>query len=212
MNYDLYLVTDDRISDRNKLFEIIEEAICGGVSIVQLREKNINTREFIEKGIELKKILKKYNVPLIINDRIDVALAIEADGVHVGQKDMPYEYLIKLIPKYMIIGLSIENFYQLQEAENMKLDYIALSPIFNTPTKTDFEEEPWGIEGLKKARKNTSHKIIAIGNINKSNVSDVIKAGADGIAVVSAICSADDPRKAAQELLEIIKKSRNYNI
>lgn len=212
MNCDLYLVTDDRINDRNKLFEIIEEAICGGVSIVQLREKNINTREFIEKGIELKKILEKYNVPLIINDRIDVALAIEADGVHVGQKDMPYEYLVKLIPKYMIIGLSIENFHQLQESENMRLDYIALSPIFNTPTKTDFEEEPWGIEGLKKARKSTSHRIIAIGNINKSNVSDVIKAGADGVAVVSAICSADDPRKAAQELLEIIKKSRNYNI
>ena len=204
MKFDLYLVTDERIQDKIKLYEIVEKAVEGGVNVVQLREKNTNTRDFIKKAIELKNILKKYHVPLIINDRIDIALAVEADGVHFGQKDMPYEYFMKLLPKYMIVGLSIENIIQLREAENMKIDYVALSPVFKTPTKTDFNEEPWGIEGLMNARSLTSHKIVAIGNINTNNAGEVIKAGADGIAVVSAICSAPDPKQAAKELSEII--------
>ena len=142
-------------------------------------------------------------MPLIINDRVDVALAVKADGIHIGQKDMPYELLKKIIPESMIVGLSVETMEQIQIANNYKVDYLGISPIFATPTKTD-TSGCWGIEGLKKARNSTNHKLIAIGGISNTNVKTIIDAGANGIAVVSAICSAEDPQKAASELLSLI--------
>jgi len=210
---DLYLVTDEKLSLGREVKYIVERAVKGGVTMIQLREKELNTRDFITRAAEIKKILAGYNVPLIINDRIDIALAVEADGVHIGQSDMPYEYVRKIIPEKMILGLSVETMEQVAEAENFTLDYLSISPLFFTPTKTDLYRE-WGIEGLKEVRSKTKHRLFAIGGINASNVAEVIRAGADGIAVVSAICSADDPEKASRELLSIInetKKSINGN-
>lgn len=203
--YDLYLVTDEKMSLDRDISYIVEQAVEGGVTMVQLREKELNTREFIKRSLNLKKLLSKYDVPLIINDRVDIALAVEADGVHVGQSDMPYEYVKKLIPKKMMLGLSVETLDQAVEAEKYDLDYLSVSPVFFTPTKTNLYRE-WGIEGLRKLRSITKHKLIAIGGINSSNVAEVIRAGADGVAVVSAICAAKDPKATSKELKSIIEK------
>lgn len=201
--FKLCLVTDEKLCMGRSLPDIVRKAVEGGVTMVQLREKNADTRTFIEKAFILKEILNPFRVPLIINDRVDVALAVKADGIHIGQKDMPYELLKKIIPESMIVGLSVETMEQIQIANNYKVDYLGISPIFATPTKTD-TSGCWGIEGLKKARNSTNHKLIAIGGISKTNVKTIIDAGANGIAVVSAICSAEDPQKAASELLSLI--------
>ena len=203
--YDLYLVTDEKMSFDRDISYIVEQAVEGGVTMVQLREKELNTREFIKQSLNLKKLLSKYDVPLIINDRVDIALAVEADGVHVGQSDMQYEYVKRLIPKKMMLGLSVETLDQAVEAEKYDLDYLSVSPVFFTPTKTNLYRE-WGIEGLRKLRSITKHKLIAIGGINSSNVAEVIRAGADGVAVVSAICAAEDPKATSKELKSIIEK------
>lgn len=201
--FKLCLVTDEKLCMGRSLPDIVRKAVEGGVTMVQLREKNADTRTFIEKAFILKEILNPFRVPLIINDRVDVALAVKADGIHIGQKDMPYELLKKIIPESMIVGLSVETMEQIQMANNYKVDYLGISPIFATPTKTD-TSGCWGIEGLKKARNSTNHKLIAIGGISNTNVKTIIDAGANGIAVVSAICSAEDPQKAASELLSLI--------
>lgn len=206
--YELYLVTDEKASLGRNIIDVVKQALKGGVTVVQLREKELNTRQFIERATELKKILKPYNVPLIINDRIDIALAIEADGVHIGQSDMPLELVKKILPGNMIIGLSVETIQQVREAEDLNVDYLGVSPIFSTPTKTDFDQKPWGLEGLRKAREISKHILVAIGGINAENAGDVIKAGADGIAVVSGICSADNPEAVSRDLMQVVKNSK----
>lgn len=207
----LYLVTDSRLSLGRDLVEVVRESVKGGVDIVQLREKNISTREFIVLAKRMKAMLTLYKVPLIINDRVDVALASGADGVHLGQSDMPYAEARALLDADKIIGLSVESMAQVKEAEGLDLDYIALSPIFSTPTKTDTVTE-WGIESLKEVRKISRHPIVAIGSLNKGNIPAVIEAGADIIAVVSAICSADSPFEAARELKATIVKSKENRV
>jgi thiamine-phosphate pyrophosphorylase len=203
--FELYLVTDEKLCLGRPVAEVVEQAVSGGVTAVQLREKEVNTKDFIQRAIQLKKILSAYHVPLIINDRIDIALAVKADGIHVGQNDMPYEYFKKIIPRRMIRGLSVETPEQAAKAEEYELDYLSASPVFLTFTKTELANE-WGIEGLRELAAKTKHKLVAIGGINKSNAGEVIKAGAKGIAVVSAICSAPDPMNAARELRSIIDK------
>lgn len=208
--FDLYLVTDEKLCLGKSLEEVVEQAVIGGVTAVQLREKDLHTRDFIKRAVQLKKILSAYHVPLIINDRIDIALAVRADGIHVGQNDMPYEYFEKIIPDQMMRGLSVETPGQAAEAEKYKLDYLSVSPVFLTSTKTELEME-WGIEGLRKLAVTTKHPLVAIGGINSSNAADIIQAGAKGIAVVSAICSARDPFIAAKELKFIIEKTKKEN-
>jgi len=208
--FDLYLVTDEKLCLGKPLAEVVEQAVIGGVTAVQLREKNLRTRDFVQRAVQLKKILSAYHVPLIINDRIDVALAVGADGIHVGQDDMPYEYLKKIIPEQMILGLSVETFDQAAEAEKYKLDYVSVSPVFLTSTKTELVKE-WGIEGLRELAAITRHPLIAIGGINSSNAAEIIRAGATGIAVVSAICSARDPLIASRELRSVIEKTKKEN-
>lgn len=203
--FELYLVTDEKLCLGRPVAEVVEQAVSGGVTAVQLREKNLSTRDFIKRAVQLKKILSAYHVPLIINDRIDIALAAKADGIHVGQNDMPYDLFTKIIPGQMIRGLSVETPEQAAEAEDYKLDYLSVSPVFLTATKSELEHE-WGIEGLQRLAANTKHRLVAIGGINKSNAGEVLKAGAKGIAVVSAICSSPDPRTAASELKSIIEK------
>jgi thiamine-phosphate pyrophosphorylase len=206
--YELYLVTDEKASRGRNIIDIVKQALRGGVTIIQLREKELDTRQFIERAAALKKILKPYNVPLIINDRVDIALAVEADGVHIGQSDMPLELVKKIVPPDMIIGLSVETLRQVKEAEGLDVDYLGVSPVFSTPTKTDFDVKPWGLDGLRKARAISKHIIVGIGGINADNAEDVIKAGADGIAVVSGICSADNPETASRELIQIVRNSK----
>jgi thiamine-phosphate pyrophosphorylase len=207
--YDLYLVTDEKAGRGRGIIDIVKQAVKGGVTIVQLREKDLNTRQFVERAHELKKILRPQNVPLIINDRIDIALAVKADGVHIGQRDMPFGLVKKIIPGNMIVGLSVETVEQVREAEKLAVDYVSISPVFPTPVKTDFDEKPWGLGGLARARKLTKHTLIAIGGINTSNAREVINAGADGIAVVSGICSAENPQAASRELAQIVRNTKH---
>ena len=201
--YRLYLVTDDQ-QDLQTLKHVVKEAVAGGVTMVQVREKSGDIRSFIARAQAIKSILKDTNVALIINDRVDVALAVDADGVHLGQSDMPAELARQLIGPNKLLGLSIENEHQLLEANALSLDYIGLSAIFATPTKTDTKKE-WGIAGLANALTNTNFPVVAIGGINQTNLDEIIKTGVDGVALVSAICHADDPKVAAATLLKQIQ-------
>lgn len=204
----LYLVTDRDLCLGRSLDEVVRGAVEGGVTMVQLREKNSSTRDFVELALRLKPLCQAAGVPLIINDRIDVALAVDADGVHIGQSDMPYEEARRLLGADKIIGLSVENFGDLEVANGLDVDYVGISPVYGTPTKTD-TATPFGLEGLRRAVRMSQHPTVAIGGMNSSTIGDVIGAGADGVAVVSAICSAPSPRKAAEELKTIIGAKNN---
>ena len=200
--YRLYLVTDDQ-QDTKTLMHVVTEAIAGGVTMVQVREKSDDIQRFITRALAVKKILQGTGVALIINDRVDVALAVDADGVHLGQSDMPATIARQLIGPNKLLGLSIENEQQLIEANSLPLDYIGLSAIFATPTKTNIKKQ-WGIEGLQKAIQQSQFPIVAIGGINSSNLDQVIKTNVDGIALVSAICHAACPKTAAIKLMQQI--------
>ena len=200
----LYLVTDEGACLGKDFYQVVEEAVRGGVTMVQLREKTLGTRAFIDRAKRLKDILAPYQVPLIINDRVDVALAADADGVHVGQSDMPYELLVKMLPPEKIIGISAEKKQDVAEAENWDISYLAVSPLYATPSKTD-TETPWGLDGLQWVRKNSRHPLVVIGGLNIHNSHEAILNGADGIAVISAICSAESPFSAADALAKVIQ-------
>lgn len=202
----LYLVTDRPLSLGRPLEEIVEGAVEGGVTIVQLREKEAPTGEFVALAKRLKAVLAPLGIPLIINDRVDVALAADADGVHIGQSDMPYEDARRLLGPDKIIGLSVENFEDLERANALDVDYVGISPVYGTPTKSD-TAEPFGLEGLRRAVAMSVHPTVAIGGMNSSTIAEVMQAGTDGVAVVSAICSAPSPRKAAEELKEIVTQN-----
>ncbi len=206
IDYSLYLVTDRQIIGNRSLIEIVTAAIQGGVSIVQVREKDCSTREFIELARELMLILRPRGIPLIINDRVDVALAAGCDGVHIGQSDMPYPDARRIMGPDAIIGLSVENMEQVAQADAWDVDYLGVSPVFDTPTKTD-TAPAWGLEGLHKIRSYSRHPLIAIGGLNAGNVADVIKNGAHGIALVSAIMGATDPESAAREIRGLIDEA-----
>ncbi|EGQ8054221.1 thiamine phosphate synthase [Vibrio alginolyticus] len=200
--YRLYLVTDDQ-QDLATLKRVVRKAVKGGVTMVQVREKHGDVRAFIERAQAIKTILEGTGVPLIINDRVDVALAVDADGVHLGQSDMPATIARELIGPNKILGLSIENEEQLAEADSLPIDYIGLSAIFATPTKTNTKKF-WGIDGLKMALETTSLPIVAIGGINESNIPQLSATGVHGLALVSAICHAEDPKAASEYLLGLM--------
>ncbi len=206
MKFDLslYLVTDRSLSKGRPLEWIVDESVKGGVTMVQLREKQATTREIVELALRLRTKLHPLGIPLIINDRLDIALASHADGLHIGQNDMPYELARHLLGKDKIIGLSVENMEQVRHANKLDVDYIGISPIFITNTKTD-TQSPFGLTGTSQAAAITRHPSVAIGGINEMNARQIVEAGANGIAVVSAIMSADDPMKAAQKLKQQLK-------
>jgi len=201
----LYLVTDRSLALDRPLTDVVTEAVHGGVSVVQLREKTCTTREFYELGIALGAILKPLNVPLIINDRLDIALAVDADGLHIGQSDLPCDIARRLLGADKILGLSVETMAEVEAANNLDIDYIGVSPVFATPTKTD-TLPPFGLEGLRQACSLSRHPAIAIGGINADNISIIMQQGAAGAAVVSAIMSAQNPRAAAYQLQGYIKQ------
>ena len=195
----LYLVTDRALCSPRIIDEIIMAAVGGGVRYVQLREKNVTTRFFVEEAHRIKLLLKPFRIPLIINDRVDVALAAEAEGVHLGQDDMPCALARKLLGPTALIGLSVECWEDVVRAQEQDVDYLGVSPVFPTPTKTD-TKGCWGLSGLAKIKAYSHHPLVAIGGINESNAAAIIRAGADCLAVVSVICTALDPLQAAVRL------------
>jgi len=203
----IYLVTDQDSCKHHPLETVVAKAVEAGVICVQLREKTADTRSFLTRALGLKSILKPAHVPLIINDRVDIALAAKADGVHIGQSDMPYTMTRKLLGPDAIIGLSVETWEDVILAQDMDLDYIGVSPIFPTPTKTD-TKEPWGLSGLARIKAYSRHPLVAIGGLNHSNAEQVARAGADSMAVVSAVCSAQDPYQATKKLCSHFKQTK----
>ncbi len=205
----IFLVTGD--CPRNDIETVVTQAAQAGVCCVQLREKTSDTRTFLNRAIRLKGLLSPLGIPLIINDRLDIALASGADGVHIGQSDMPYEKARQILGPNTIIGLSVETWEDVEAAQDLDLAYIGVSPVFATPTKTD-TKEPWGLEGLARIRAYSRHTLVAIGGLNSSNVPDVVRAGADAVAVVSAICGAKDPFRATRNLnTEFTRTSQENN-
>ena len=202
VNYSLYLVTDRKLLGDRDLCKTIEDAIKGGVTLVQLREKNTTTNGFINIATNVKKITNKYNIPLIINDRIDVALAIDADGVHVGPDDMSINMARKLLGQDKIIGASTNCVKEALEAESQGADYLGVGAMF--PTKTKNNTEDVSIDELRNIKKLVNIPIVAIGGVNEKNASSVIAAGIDGIAVVSAILGKEDVFQASKGLRNLV--------
>ena len=197
----LYLVTDQALTRGRSLEDVVAAAVAGGVGCVQLREKALATGEFLARAVALKRLLAPVGVPLVINDRIDVALACGADGVHLGQSDLPPEEARRLLPPHVFIGWSVETPEDVRRAASLPVDYLGVSPVFATPTKTD-TRPAWGLAGLRQVRAMTALPLVAIGGIHCGNAAEVLRAGADGLAVVSALCAADDPRAAALAMQE----------
>lgn len=197
----IYLVTDRALCLGRDITEVVASAVRGGASMVQLREKDLCSRDFVELGRAVLHELEPYGVPLIINDRADIAQIIHAQGLHIGQGDLSYADARELLGADAIIGLSIENIEQAHQSAHWDLDYVAASPVFATSTKTD-TAPALGLEGVRTLRQIFSCHITAIGGINLANIAEVTAAGADSVALVSAICSAEDPCEITKQLLE----------
>ena len=195
----VYLVPDDASLKGRPITEVVLQAVQGGVGCVQLREKTLDTRDFYARAVALMQVLSPFSVPLVINDRIDVALACGAQGVHLGQGDMPPDAARRLLPEHVFIGWSVESLDDVWRSAAQPVDYLGVSPVYDTPTKID-TQTPWRLDGLRRARAATKLPLVAIGGVHAGNAADVLAAGADGLAVISAIFSAPDPRSAAMHL------------
>ncbi|NTV74455.1 MAG: thiamine phosphate synthase [Holophaga sp.] len=206
----VHLVTDRGLCRGRSLEAIVLAAVRGGAASVQLREKDLATRPFVEEAARLKALLAPWKVPLIINDRVDVALAVGAEGVHVGQQDMPCAQVRRLMPG-ALIGLSVETWEDVERAQDEPVDYLGVSPVFPTPTKTD-TRGAWGLEGLARIRAFSRHPLVAIGGVNLETIAAVAKAGASGAAVVSAICSAEEPEQACRELIRTFAYGSSFTV
>ena len=204
--FTLYLVTDAGLSRGRSHQSIVESAIRGGVTIVQYREKDASTRLMIQEAEEILRLCRAAGVPFIVNDRIDVALAVDADGAHVGQDDMPASTARRLLGPGKILGVSAGSAEEARKAVADGADYIGASPVFSTPTKLD-APPPLGIEGLRMMTRAMKVPVVAIGGINSTNAAAMIEAGAAGVAVVSAIVAADDVEAAARALRAAVDAS-----
>ena len=201
IDYSVYLVTDHRNTNDEEFLNIIEEAIKGGTTIVQLREKTASTKEFYQLALKVKEITSKYDVSLLINDRIDIALAVDSDGVHIGQDDMPADIARKIIGKDKILGVSAWTVAEAKKAEADGADYIGSGAVFPTATKDDADSV--SKLQLKEIVHSIDIPVVAIGGITLENADTLKDTGIAGFSVVSAIMSADNPREASQKLKEI---------
>jgi thiamine-phosphate pyrophosphorylase len=195
----LYLITDRRFLRGRSLNDAVEAAILGGVTIVQVREKDISSRQFYEISRSVKQVTDYYNIPLIINDRIDVAQAVDAAGVHLGQSDLHMLDARKILGQGKIIGISAGNTAEAAEAESNGADYVGIGAVYPTGSKSD-ADEPIGLGGLRNVVSSITIPSVAIGGINSGNARDILGAGVNGISVISAILDKEDIRKAAEHL------------
>jgi thiamine-phosphate pyrophosphorylase len=207
MQYDLYVVTSSELSRGRSTIEVVRQALAGGATVIQLREKNWSARDFVELGLEIRRLTREAGAGFIVNDRLDVALAVDADGVHLGQEDLPAQVARRLLGEGKILGVSVGTVAEAQEAVAAGADYLGVGPIFATGSKAD-AGEPVGVELIRAIRKVVSVPLVAIGGINRSNAGEVIAAGADGVAVISAVVSSEDIRAAAAELLAVVRAAK----
>lgn len=211
MNFDytLYLVTDRQLMSCDSLTEAVEQAILGGCTMIQLREKELPSLEFYNQAVAVKQVTERYHIPLIINDRIDIAMAVQAAGVHIGQHDLPAATVRKVIGENMLLGVSASSIAEAIQAQQDGADYLGVGAMFPTGTKTDAESV--SMEELQKIRVAVSLPIVVIGGINKGNAGRFKPMGIDGLAVVSAIIAQSDIKAAAAELKDLFcgKEKKN---
>jgi thiamine-phosphate pyrophosphorylase len=207
MNFDLYVITDEVIAGGRSHAGIAQQAVLGGADIIQLRDKSMSCRELVVVGREIAGITRKAGAVFLVNDRLDVAIACGADGVHLGQDDMRVSNARQLAPPGFIIGVSVATAGEAEEAEQEGADYVALSPTFSTASKGN-AGPGHGLDRLREIRRAVSLPIVAIGGISRQNVQDVIAAGADGIAVISAVVASPDITGAARKIRGIIRESK----
>jgi len=203
-NIGLYFITDRNLTKKTIISDVIS-AINAGVKIIQYREKELSTREMYQEAKAIREITKDKGTILIINDRIDIALAVNADGVHIGQDDMPFEIAKEILGADKIMGLTVHNVEEAILAEKLGADYLGVSPIFSTTTKKD-AGKPAGLELIKKIRENVKTPLVAIGGINYDNVDEVLKAGSRNVAVISAIITKDDVENECKKFIRKIKE------
>jgi thiamine-phosphate pyrophosphorylase len=208
VDWRLCFIADSEAAAGRDILQLIAEAVEGGATLIQLRGKKWTSREFLDVGMEISRFLKAHKTPLIINDRVDIVLACKADGVHLGQDDMPLPYAREILGKDRIIGISVATPKEAEEAEKGGADYIGAGPVFGTLSKIDIGPL-LGLEGLRMIREKVKIPILAIGGISAANVADVICAGANGVAVISAIAAAKNPVQTATEIIESIGKLKN---
>lgn len=207
VDWTLYVVTDSRLVGRRPLVEVIAAAIRGGAGVIQYREKSLTTRQMVESSGILRQVCAQLGAVFLVNDRVDVALAVDADGVHLGQNDMPVAMARRVLGPHKLLGVSVQDAGAMEEAEREGADYLSLSPVFATPTKPD-HEEPLGLEGVKTLAGRSRLPIVAIGGINRTNVAEVIRAGVQGVCVVSAVLGAGNPQQAAREIVQLARAAR----
>ena len=200
----LYAVTDRAWIGKQSLMEQVEDALKGGVTCVQLREKELDEGRFLEEAIEMKALCAKYNVPFIINDSVDIAIKCKADGIHVGQSDMEAENVRELVGENMMIGVSARTVEQAVAAQKAGADYLGVGAMFNTTTKLD--AKGISFDTLKEICSTVSIPVVAIGGINKGNMMQISGTGADGVALVSAIFAAENIEEECRELKSISEK------
>lgn len=205
----LYVVTDQKLSKGRSIEAVVSAAINGGATAIQFRDKEASSKALLEIGARIRQITWKKSALFIVNDRVDIAVAVDADGVHLGQNDLPITSTRTILGYDKIIGISVTNINQAIQAEQAGADYLGLSPIFSTATKPD-AGTGLGLEFIRQVKQKVNIPLVAIGGINLENVAEVINAGADTAAVVSAIVSADDIEGAARELVVKIKKAKEY--
>jgi thiamine-phosphate pyrophosphorylase len=201
----LYFVSPEIGEDIEKWITLIQQAVLGGVEIVQIRDKRGSAQKIIAAARRISPFLKKHGVPLLINDRVDIAHAVGADGVHLGQSDLKVSEARSIMGPDSIIGLSVETIDQAIAANKESVHYLAASPVFHTNTKSDCNN-PWGLLGIKQLVAISNHPIIAIGGIDLNNAEDLLECGACGIAIVSAISKALCPKTAAQKFIEVMRR------
>lgn len=211
MDWTLYVITDARLSRGRSHVEVVRAAIAGGAGIIQYREKEGTTRQLVEEAQALRELTRQMGVLFIVNDRADIALAVDADGLHVGQDDLPTKIARRLIGPNKILGVSATNLEEALQAEQDGADYLGVGPIFPTPTKPD-AAPPIGLEGLAEICRRVSIPVVAIGGINEQNAASVIEAGADGVAVISAVVAAPDVTAAARGLRQVVENARGRGV
>lgn len=205
IDYSLYVVTDSSLMSTNTLEQAVEQAILGGCTLVQLREKRLSSLEFYHTAVKVKAIADYYQIPLIINDRADIALAVGAAGIHIGQSDLPAKIVRRIIGEDAILGVSASNLSEALQAEKDGADYLGIGAMFDTGTKTDAKRV--SIEDLIEIRRAVHLPIVVIGGINKNTIPLFSNTGIDGIAVVSAIIAEDDITRAAAELKDLFLRT-----
>jgi thiamine-phosphate pyrophosphorylase len=207
LNFDLYVITDRQQSGGRPLLTVVEAALRGGARAFQLREKDLQPRDLYPLALRMRQLTQAYGARLLINDRLDVALAVNADGVHLTTASLPASVARRLLGPDRLLGVSTHSLAEAQAAAEEGADFVVFGPVFFTPSKAPYGQ-PIGVDALRAVRAALGLPILAIGGIKKANLDQVIAAGADGIAVISAVISADDPAAATQDLLATLDGAR----